>query len=333
MAKRYRPVRRDQPFLLPPDMREWLPAAHPVWLMITAVAGHLDTAAFHARRKTGGPGTAGYDPDMLVTLLVWAYSQGVTSSRRIEAACWQDVSFRVICAGDVPDHATIARFRASFPGAVEDLFTSVLVLCARLGMGQLGTVALDGMKIAASASKAANRTEEGLRKLAAQRVAEHAAADAADDAAAERAGGRRPPPGGPGRDERIAAALAQITAERQAAQRQDRERGQAYLAAQAAGRPGPPPAAAAVTAARARLDRARAARAAQLTELEARAAGPVVTAGAGTGRAPGSRTTAWSPPPARRWTKPGPGRPRRSGKPRPARGGSRSATSPTRTRG
>ena len=277
MAKGYRPVRRDQPFLLPPDMREWLPAAHPVWLVITAVAGHLDTAAFHARRKTGGPGTAGYDPDMLVTLLVWAYSQGVTSSRRIEAACWQDVSFRVICAGDVPDHATIARFRASFPGAVEDLFTSVLVLCARLGMGQLGTVALDGMKIAASASKAANRTEEGLRKLAAQRVAEHAAADAADDAAAERAGGRRPPPGGPGRDERIAAALAQITAERQAAQRQDRERGQAYLAAQAAGRPGPPPAAAAVTAARARLDRARAARAAQLTELERRAAGPVVT--------------------------------------------------------
>ena len=278
MAKRYRPVRRDQPFLLPPDMREWLPAAHPVWLVITAVAGHLDTAAFHARRKTGGPGTAGYDPDMLVTLLVWAYSQGVTSSRRIEAACWQDVSFRVICAGDVPDHATIARFRASFPGAVEDLFTSVLVLCARLGMGQLGTVALDGMKIAASASKAANRTEEGLRKLAAQRVAEHAAADAADDAAAERAGaGRVPPPGGPARDERIAAALAQITAERQDKERQDKERGQAYLAAQAAGRPGPPPAAAAVTAARARLDRARAARAAQLTELERRAAGPVVT--------------------------------------------------------
>jgi transposase len=278
MAKGYRPVRRDQPFLLPPDMREWLPAAHPVWLVIAAVAGHLDTAAFHARRRTGGPGTAGYDPDMLVTLLVWAYSQGVTSSRRIEAACWTDVSFRVICAGDVPDHATVSRFRGSFPGAVEDLFTSVLVLCARLGMGQLGTVALDGMKIAASASKAANRTEEGLRKLAAQRVAEHAEADAADDAAEHQAaaGGRVPPPGGPGRDERIAAALAQITAERQAAGRQEQERGQAYLAAQAAGRPGPPPAAAAVTAAQARLDRARAARAAQLAELDRRAAGPAL---------------------------------------------------------
>ena len=275
MAKGYRPVRRDQPFLLPPDMREWLPADHPVWLVIAVVEDHLDTSAFHARRKTGGPGTAGYDPDMLVALLAWAYASGVTSSRRIEAACRTDVAFRVICAGDVPDHVTIARFRGSFPGAVEDLFTSVLVLCAKLGMGALGTVALDGMKIAANAGKAANRTGEGLRKLAAQRVAEHAAADAADDAA-EQKPGRRPPPGGPGRDARIAAALAEITAEREAAEAREQARGQAYLARQAAGLPGPPPAAAAVTAARARLDRARADRAAQLTELERRAAGPAL---------------------------------------------------------
>ena len=106
---------------------------------------------------------------MLVTLLMWAYANGVTSSRKIEAACWSDVCFRVICAGDAPDHVTIARFRAAFPGAVEGLFGQVLVLCARLGMGQLGTVALDGTKVAASASKAANRTEETLRKLAAER--------------------------------------------------------------------------------------------------------------------------------------------------------------------
>ena len=91
------------------------------------------------------------------------------------------MAFRVICAGDAPDHVTIARFRAAFPGAVESLFAQVLVLCARLGMGQLGTVALDGTKIAANASKAANRTEETLRKLAAETVAAHAAADAAED--------------------------------------------------------------------------------------------------------------------------------------------------------
>src|SRR5580698_3612546 len=82
MAKGYRPVDRDQPFLLPPDMREWLPAGHAVWLVIEAVR-LLDTGAFHARRRTGGAGAAGYDPDMMVTLLVWAYANGITSSRRI----------------------------------------------------------------------------------------------------------------------------------------------------------------------------------------------------------------------------------------------------------
>src|ERR1700681_3536084 len=111
MAKGYRPVDRDQAFLFPPDMRDWLPAGHAVWLVIEAVA-LLDTSVFHARRRTGGAGAAGYDPDMLVTLLMWAYAQGGTASRRVEAACLQDVAFRVICAGDVPDHVTVARFRA-----------------------------------------------------------------------------------------------------------------------------------------------------------------------------------------------------------------------------
>jgi transposase len=141
MAKQYRPVDRDQPFLFPPDMREWLPAGHPVHLVITAVEDHLD------------------------------------SSRRIEELCRTDVAFRLICAGNLPDHVTFARFRSDFPDATAAFFTEVLILCARLGMGRLGTVALDGMKIAASASKAANRTGEGLRKLAAEAVAAHAAAD------------------------------------------------------------------------------------------------------------------------------------------------------------
>src|SRR5216683_1778111 len=181
MAKGYRPVARDQQFLLPPDMREWLPADHPVWLVISAVADHLDTSAFHAARRLGGAGAAGFDPDMLVMLLTWAYANRVTSSRRIEQLCRTDVAFRVICAGDVPDHATIARFRAGFADAVPGLFAQVLILCARLGMGRVGVVALDGTKVAASASKAANRTGERLRELAAEAVAAHAAADAAED--------------------------------------------------------------------------------------------------------------------------------------------------------
>jgi transposase len=284
MAKGYRPVDRDQPFLLPPDMREWLPAGHPVWLVIRVVDEHLDTSVFHARRRTGGAGAAGYDPDMLVALLMWAYAQGVTSSRRIEAACWQDVAFRVICAGNAPDHVTIARFRAAFPGAAEDLFREVLVLCARLGMGKLGTIALDGMKIAANASKDANRTEETLRKLAAEAAAgaaaAHAAADAAEDELfGEGNRGDEVPPEAVNpatRAERIAAALAELEAERQAAEAAREAQAQDYLARQQAGMPGGVPLAAAVEAARARLERARAARAAQIAELEKRAAGPCV---------------------------------------------------------
>src|ERR1700684_1226940 len=197
MAKGYRPVDRDQPFLLPPDMREWLPADHPVWLVIRVVGGHMDTSAFHAGRRTGGAGGGGYDPDMLVTVLVWAYAHGVRSSRDMERLCRTDVAFRVICGGNLPDHATFARFRAGFGEAGGEFFAQVLVVCARLGMGRLGVVALDGMKIAASASLSANRTEEGLRKLAAERVAAHEEADAAGGAVVG-AGGRGGEGGGGG---------------------------------------------------------------------------------------------------------------------------------------
>jgi transposase len=188
MAKGYRPVVRDQQFLVPPDMREWLPADHSVWALIGIVEG-LDTSAFHQRRRTGGVGRAGYHPDMLVTLLIWAWSQGVRSSRRIERACADVVSYRVICAGDAPDHVTIARFRADNHGACEQLFGQVLMLAARLGLGRLETVALDGVKIASNASMAANRSTSGVAKVAAAEaarianaaVAAHEATDAAED--------------------------------------------------------------------------------------------------------------------------------------------------------
>jgi transposase len=165
MAKGYRRVDRDQQFLLPPDMREWLPASDPVWLVIELIEG-LDTSRFHEGRRIGGAGRAGYDPDMLLTLLVWAWLQEVHSSRRIERLCGRDVSFRVICAGDVPDHATIARFRQGFGEAAEQLFAEVVVLARRLGLVQLGVVALDGTKIAAPASSGQNRTADGLRQAA-----------------------------------------------------------------------------------------------------------------------------------------------------------------------
>src|SRR5258708_2130162 len=181
MATRSRPVGGDQPFLFPPDMREWLAEDDPVWRVITAVEDHMDTSAFDAGRNTGRAGTAGYDPDMLVTVLVWAYAHQVTSSRRIEQLCQTDVAFKVICGGNTPRHVTISEFRAAFPGMIGGFFAEVLALCARLGMGRLGVVALDGMKIAASASKSANRTEETLARLAAETVARHGETDEAED--------------------------------------------------------------------------------------------------------------------------------------------------------
>jgi transposase len=277
MAKGYRPVVRDQGFLLPPDMREWLPPDHAVWLVIRVVEGHLDTGVLDAVRKTGGAGAAGYDPRMLLELLIWAYASGVTSSRRIEALCHQDVAFRVICAQDVPDHSTIARFRQGFAGVVRELFVQVLMLCARLGMGAVGTVALDGTKIAASAPKPANRTGERLRKLAAERAAAHAAADAADDEEFGDARGDEVPAGAADprtRDERIAAALADLEAERTAQAAEQDAQAQARVRAAAAGAPvrGRRPAAAAAELARLKLDRAAAARQARIEAREQRAA-------------------------------------------------------------
>src|SRR5262249_5866513 len=142
--------------------------------------------------------------------------------RRIEGLCRTDVAFRVICAGNLPDHVTIARFRKDFGGAVGEFFAQVLGLCARLGVGRLGAVALGGVKIAAHESKAANRTEGGLRTLAEEMVAAHAAADQAED---ELFGAGRRGDEVPGeawnprsRAGRIAAALAGLEAERAAAE-------------------------------------------------------------------------------------------------------------------
>jgi transposase len=187
VAKSYRLVQRDQPFLLPPDMREWLPADHVVWFLLETVEA-LDTSAFHSRRRLGGVGAAGYDPDMLLALLIYGYCQGVRSSRQIERRCLTDVAFRVLCAQDVPDHATIARFRADYEDSFAALFTQVLLVAAGAGLARLGTVAIDGTKIAANASIDANRGEEWLAAQVGLIVTEAQRLDAAEEAASAVAG-------------------------------------------------------------------------------------------------------------------------------------------------
>jgi len=192
MAFSYRPVVRDQEFLLPPNMAEWLPPDHLVWFVI-GVVEQMDTTRFHSLARLGGVGRQGYDPDMLLALLVYAYACGERSSRRIERLCCDHVAFRVACADDVPDHTRIARFRAEHQDGFADVFAQVLRLCAEQGMGRFGTIAIDGTKIAANAARGANRSPETVRKEA-RRIVEEILAEAgqtddAEDAAAEARGG------------------------------------------------------------------------------------------------------------------------------------------------
>ncbi len=233
VANSYRPVDRGQAFLLPPDMADWLGPDHLVWFLIDVVA-EMDTSVFHSRqaRARVRQGRAGFDPDMLVTLLLYAYAHGVRSSRQIERLCVTDVAFRVVCAQDVPDHSTVARFRSEHEQAFKVLFEQVLIVCARAGLGRVGSIAVDGTKIAANASIDANRTEDTLRaeieREVEQIVGAAAAADAAEDALFGDLRGDELPPsmrgggnGRGGRRTRIRECLAQLeteTAERAAEQ-------------------------------------------------------------------------------------------------------------------
>jgi transposase len=197
MARSYRPVVRDQEFLLPPNMADWLAGDHLVWFVLDVVE-QLDTSALHAERRIGGVGRAGYDPDMLLALMIYAYATGQRSSRRIEALCVDHVAYRVLCAQDPPDHTTIARFRAAHDDVFTEVFAQVLRLCAQAGMVRVGSIAIDGTKIAANASTSANRSQrwvtEQARRIAEAAVGEAAALDAAEDAAEAACGAQARPP-------------------------------------------------------------------------------------------------------------------------------------------
>jgi transposase len=103
---------RERELLLPPSLREWLAADHLAWLVLDAV-GELDLSGFYRAYRDDGHGRAALDPAMMVALLLYAYAIGVRSSRAIERRCREDVAFRVIAANHAPDHATVARFRAT----------------------------------------------------------------------------------------------------------------------------------------------------------------------------------------------------------------------------
>ena len=156
MGARFIGVDREQVFLLPPSVCDWVPEGHLVWTVLDAV-GELDLSAFYAVYRADGHGRPAYEPSMMVALLMYAYARGNRSSRGIERACVEDVAFRVVAANLVPDHSTIAEFRCRHERALSEVFSGVLGLCARAGLASVGVVSIDGTKMSANASMNANR--------------------------------------------------------------------------------------------------------------------------------------------------------------------------------
>src|SRR5829696_4491563 len=177
MAQNFLRCDRDQQMLMPPDLRDWLDDDHLAWFVIDAVR-EFDLEPFYASYRADGHGAAAHDPQMVVTLFAYSYAVGERSSRQIERRCREDVAFRVICANQIPDHATIARFRVRHQAALADLFGQVLGLCAEAGLVEVGVLAVDGTKLAASASNHATRTYE---QIAEEILAEAGRIDAAED--------------------------------------------------------------------------------------------------------------------------------------------------------
>jgi transposase len=171
---------REQAWLMPPSLRDWLPDGHLAWFVLDTIE-QIDLGAVYGDYRADGHGRPAHDPRMMVALLLYAYAVGERSSRQVERRCLEDVAFRVIAANRAPDHTTIARFRVRHEEALADLFTSVLALCAKAGMVRVGTVAVDGTKIAANAGIAANRCYPAIREEVQRMLAEAAAADAAED--------------------------------------------------------------------------------------------------------------------------------------------------------
>ena len=161
MAFGFRVVDRDQRFLMPPSIDEWVPEDHAVRFVVDAVS-LLDLSAFDAKYRLGGTGRRAFDPEMMVGLLLWAFSNGVYASRGIERRCQSDVVFRFVTGNEVPDHATIARFRVMHEDALKGLHAQVLAMCAQVGLVRVGAVFLDGTKLGAAASKSQNKTLEWL---------------------------------------------------------------------------------------------------------------------------------------------------------------------------
>jgi len=180
MAHHFREPERRQAFLLPADMMDWLPEGDIVHLIVDAVA-MMDLGGFEADYKLGRAGQAPFAPQVLLALLIYAYSRGVRSSRVIERLCGRDAGYRFIVGDAVPDHTVIARFRQRHVARMREVFLAVLRLCHEAGLVRLGLVALDGTKVGANAALDANRTAGRIDEQVAKMLTEAEATDAQED--------------------------------------------------------------------------------------------------------------------------------------------------------
>jgi len=172
---------REQELLLPPSLRDWLPDDHLAWFIADAVE-EMDLSAFYGAYRADGWGRAAFEPKVMVSLLLYAYAIGERSSRGIERRCREDIAFRVLAANQVPDHATVARFRARHEQALADTFEQVLALCAKAGLVSVGLVALDGSLISGDASQGATRAYPQIRAEVERMLEEAAVTDEREDA-------------------------------------------------------------------------------------------------------------------------------------------------------
>jgi transposase len=171
---------RDQPLLLSPDLRDWLPQEHLAWLVLDVI-DQLDLQPFLRTYRADGHGHPAYDPKTLLGVLLYAYAIGVRSSRQIERRCHEDLAFRVLAGNKAPDHVTIARFRVRHQQALAGFLVASLKLCAAGGLVRVGLVALDGTKVAANAANTASHTLDKLEREVAEILRQAAETDQRED--------------------------------------------------------------------------------------------------------------------------------------------------------
>src|SRR6516225_8374885 len=189
MSKTYREWSPDQAYMFPPSPRDWLAQNDLVYFMVDTVAT-LDLAPIFAHYQRELRCQPPFHPRMMVALLLYCYATGTRSSRKIMRRCQADLACRVIVGEDIPDFRTISDFRKTHLAPLETLFIEVLKLCALAGLAKVGTIALDGTKVKANASRhkamsydRMKAEEERLKEEIARLMAEAEATDAAEDEA------------------------------------------------------------------------------------------------------------------------------------------------------